>query len=42
MNNYEKIKQMTVDEMVEFLLDVADSYLYRQELKLWLLQEVEE
>ena len=42
MNNFEKIKQMTVDEMAEFLLDVADSYLYRQELKLWLLQEVEE
>ena len=45
MNNFEKIKQMAVDEMAEcffsweFLMEAAYS---QENIKQWLLQEVEE
>lgn len=53
MNNYEKIKQMTVDEMAEWLCHrelSCDNCLYstrkdcgcNNPFKQWLLQEVEE
>lgn len=40
MNNFEKIKQMSVDEMAEFLAFMADKN--KKIIEQYLLQEVEE
>lgn len=39
--NYEKIKNMTVDEMVDFLQEIADSYWLKKDIEQWLLSEAE-
>lgn len=41
MNNFQRIKQMTVEEMVVFLQEIADSYWLKKDIEQWLLQEVE-
>ena len=45
MNNYEKIKSMSVDEMAEFLKNEQEAFYFDvdiNDVKQWLLAEVEE
>jgi hypothetical protein len=43
MNNFEKIKQMSIEEMIVFLSELDDSYyLEKEHWKEWLLEKCDD
>ena len=43
MNNFEKIKQMSIEEMIDFLSELDDShYLEKEHWEKWLLDKCED